>query len=113
MRNRILSALLLICLCAALGGCAYFGKGVEIVVRPLEETADSTETRDAEIDAAAPTQNAPEGETLYVLNTKSHKFHLPDCESVKDIQPGNREDYTGTRDELIEDGFVPCKRCNP
>ena len=25
----------------------------------------------------------------------------------------NRQDYAGSRDELIAAGYAPCKRCNP
>ena len=49
----------------------------------------------------------------YVLNTNTKKFHYPDCRSVKQIKPKNRKDYTGTREEIINMGFVPCKNCNP
>lgn len=49
----------------------------------------------------------------YVLNTNTHKFHLPACSSAQDIQPANRQDYTGSRDELIAQGYSPCGRCNP
>lgn len=49
----------------------------------------------------------------YVLNTNTKKFHYPDCRSVKKMKDKNRKDYTGTRDEVIEMGFVPCKNCNP
>ena len=49
----------------------------------------------------------------YVLNTSSMKFHLPSCSSVDTIDPANREDYTGTRDEVISMGYAPCGRCKP
>lgn len=49
----------------------------------------------------------------YVLNTNSHKFHDPDCDSVDDMSARNRQDFTGTRDEVIAMGYEPCKRCNP
>ncbi len=49
----------------------------------------------------------------YVLNTATHKFHLPTCSSVSDMADTNREDYTGTRAQLIEDGYEPCGRCKP
>lgn len=54
----------------------------------------------------------PEGET-YVLNTNTKKFHVPSCSSVKQMKSSNREDFTGTRDEVIAMGYDPCKRCNP
>lgn len=49
----------------------------------------------------------------YVLNTNTKKFHYPSCSSVKDIKPSNRSDYSGTRDDVINQGYKSCKRCNP
>ncbi len=49
----------------------------------------------------------------YVLNTKSHKVHIPECDSVKDISDKNRNDYHGTAEDLIQEGYEPCKACNP
>lgn len=49
----------------------------------------------------------------YVLNTNTKKFHYPDCRSVKQMKKKNRKDYTGTREEVINMGYVPCKNCNP
>jgi DNA-entry nuclease len=55
-----------------------------------------------------------EGEDAdYVLNTNSKKFHLPTCGSVSDMNPNNREDFQGTRDELILAGYSPCGSCKP
>lgn len=47
---------------------------------------------------------------LYV-NTK--KFHYPSCSSVKQISDKNKQTYTGSRDDLISQGYDPCKKCNP
>lgn len=58
-------------------------------------------------------QTPPEEELNYVLNTNTHKFHRPNCSSVENIKPSNREDYTGSREALIEQGYAPCKRCMP
>lgn len=49
----------------------------------------------------------------YVLNTNSHKFHRPSCSGVKSIKKTNREDYSGTRADLIDQGYEPCKSCKP
>ena len=62
-------------------------------------------------DAGVPSSPAPGVD--YVLNTNSHKFHYPDCKSVADISPKNRLDFTGSRDEVLTMGYVPCHRCNP
>ena len=49
----------------------------------------------------------------YVLNTNTKKFHRPDCSSADKIKPENRQDFTGSREELIAQGYDPCKSCNP
>lgn len=49
----------------------------------------------------------------YVLNVKSRKFHLPDCSGVATMSEDNRQDYTGPRKELIDQGYEPCGQCKP
>ena len=49
----------------------------------------------------------------YILNVKNKKFHLPTCSAVNDIAAANRQDFTGTRDELIAKGYSPCGICKP
>lgn len=53
------------------------------------------------------------GNITYVLNTNTKKFHLPSCSSVKDMKDKNKQEVTCSRDEVIDMGYVPCKRCNP
>lgn len=49
---------------------------------------------------------------VYYANTNTKKFHKSNCGSAKLIKDSNL--YTTTsRDELINDGYVPCLRCNP
>lgn len=57
--------------------------------------------------------SALEGEKEYILNTSSHKFHLPDCPSVDSMSQKNKETYRGTRSQLIAQGYEPCGSCNP
>ena len=49
----------------------------------------------------------------YVLNTGSKKFHAPDCSGATDMKAENRQDYTGSRELLIAQGFEPCGQCKP
>ena len=49
----------------------------------------------------------------YVINTNTRRFHLPDCASVNEMKAKNRQDSSGTREELIEQGYIPCGRCKP
>ena len=53
------------------------------------------------------------GRKRYVLNTKTLKFHLPGCSDVLQIAPENKKTTTTTRESLIEQGYTPCKRCDP
>ena len=47
----------------------------------------------------------------FILNTSTHKYHDPKCGSIKDIKPENKEEFTGTRDEVEALGYEPCARC--
>ena len=67
--------------------------------------------------AATPTpepvvEQVPQG-TTYILNTNTKKFHYPSCGSVKQMKESNKQSYTGSRDDVIAMGYVPCKKCNP
>ena len=63
-----------------------------------------------------PVQNEPQqstGSATYILNTNSKKFHYPDCSSVDQMNESNKQEFFGTRDEAIAQGYDPCGRCNP
>lgn len=49
----------------------------------------------------------------YVLNTRTHKFHLPDCDSVTEMSVRNRRGSDKTREELLLEGYDPCGSCKP
>lgn len=49
----------------------------------------------------------------YILNTFSKKFHLPSCEGVASMNPANKKEYSGSRDDLIRKGYSPCQSCCP
>ena len=80
------------------------------------ETGDPTgETRGAAGiagDAAGETEGTV-GDWKYIINVSSRKFHLPGCESVKKMSKKNMQGWDGTREELIEMGYDPCKNCMP
>lgn len=50
---------------------------------------------------------------VYIVNTKTHKFHSKDCSSVSNISEDNKKKYSGARSNLIANGYEPCKICNP
>lgn len=59
------------------------------------------------------TNSTSVGNVTYVVNTNTKKFHLPTCSSVKDMKDKNKKEVSCSRDEVIDMGYVPCKRCNP
>ncbi len=76
------------------------GKADKTKVAATETTVSSTSAETSE-------------KITYILNKNTHKFHYPSCASVDDIKPRNRKEFTGTREEVIAQGYDPCKRCNP
>lgn len=82
-------------------------------------------------DASSSTQAAPSGsvntnasgevppstsdaeQQTYILNKRSHKFHRPECDSVQSMSSSNKEEFTGLRQTLIDEGYTPCRSCNP
>lgn len=48
----------------------------------------------------------------YCANKNSKVFHKSTCGSVEDMKEENRA-YYSDRDQLIKNGYSPCKRCNP
>ena len=49
----------------------------------------------------------------YILNTNTKKFHYPSCSSVSAMKDKNKQEYTGSRDDIIAMGYDPCKKCYP
>ncbi len=60
-----------------------------------------------------PTATPSSGRKKYVLNTKTLKFHLPNCSETDRITDENRKNTTTTREALIDQGYTPCQKCNP
>jgi len=49
----------------------------------------------------------------YIINTNNYKFHTEDCASVKKMQDKNKQVFKGTREQLLDQGYLPCTTCNP
>lgn len=47
----------------------------------------------------------------YIINLNSKKFHKKSCKYAKDIKKENKKTYNGTRENLIKNGYEPCKNC--
>lgn len=67
---------------------------------PLAEEPDEEQTQ------------AAYEENTYIINVNTGKFHYPECSSVKQMNESNKQTYTGSREDLISQGYESCKRCH-
>ncbi len=51
------------------------------------------------------------GTVSYILNTNTHKYHTAGCTSAPDASSKNRQEYTGTLEVLLAQGYTACSRC--
>lgn len=49
----------------------------------------------------------------YIVNLNTKKFHKPSCSSISQMSEKNKKQYKGKRNSLINNGYEPCKNCNP
>lgn len=107
-------------------------KVIEISVSKAQSTQTSASTKASETSATSTenteasqtsqvtvattekiTETSQVQEVMYYLNTYRHKFHRPDCPSVQEMNPQNRQAFYGTREQAVADGYDPCKNCKP
>ena len=75
---------------------------------------ESTSVSAAETKAETTRQEKRDfSEATYVLNTNTKRFHYPTCDSVTEMREWNRQPFYGTREEAINQGYIPCNNCKP
>ncbi|MBO4847246.1 MAG: DNA/RNA non-specific endonuclease [Lachnospiraceae bacterium] len=82
-------------------------------VQPYIEIDYATGDSRVAADAQPMSKEVSDQPVTYILNKNSKKFHTPTCESVNDIKERNKKEYSGSREDLINEGYTPCQRCNP
>jgi beta-lactamase superfamily II metal-dependent hydrolase len=92
------------------GTVVFTSDGINITVEKLGSTIKprAPDTGSA-VEPVAPVTPTG-GEGGYIGNKNSKKFHLPSCSTLP--AEYNRV-YFKTRDEAVNAGYNPCKRCNP
>lgn len=81
---------------------------------PESEAAQQTETQAAiDVPPAVAEETSPPASVTYICNTNTKKFHYPTCSSADQMKETNKLKVNLSRDEVIAQGYVPCKRCNP
>lgn len=90
--------------------CTDYRSGEELEAAGVTEKDSAS----AVTPTAAPSDDSSENtESVYILNTRSKKFHRPSCDSVGTMSDKNKEESSLSREELIEQGYSPCQNCNP
>lgn len=91
----------------------------------LAESAQPEQTPTVVVPAPTPTPEPEEqpseepdtgsqsSQASYILNTNTKKFHYPSCSSVDDMKEKNKQEFFGSRDEAVAQGYSPCGRCKP
>ena len=78
-----------------------------------ESSEKNNDSEDTDESKENYTQSLSDRKCDYILNMNTHKFHLPGCRSVEQMSEANKGYYNGNRSELIDEGYEPCKNCNP
>ena len=105
--------------CLILGGYIFFNQSsrgvVDASVPQVQANVSSASAtkKPAATQTRRPTATPkPVGKT-YILNKNTKKFHLPSCSAVGQMKESNKVVSTNSRQEIINDGYIPCKLCNP
>ncbi len=100
--------------------CYNVQPGIEINYSNGESTGpEFTGNKSNSQNVSAGTTKPETNETIetvsvtYVLNTSSKKIHYPDCSSVSTIKETNKENFSGSINDLISQGYTSCGSCKP
>lgn len=91
---------------------SFYAEPKKKIVKNDDDNSSKTTTAKNEIDKTE-LNNDEEFECDYILNKNTKKFHHTWCSSVNNMKKSNTKEFSGTRDEIIDMGYSPCKRCNP
>lgn len=85
------------------------GVGINYAAGDSWLDGETTESQDS-ISQSGSSENS---KVTYILNTNSYKFHVSSCSSINQMSESNKQEFTGSRDEVVAMGYDPCGRCNP
>lgn len=52
-------------------------------------------------------------ECTYILNRNTHKFHYKNCYTIEFMHQENKVYCNDTRENIVNNNYTPCKKCNP
>ncbi len=116
--KRFIAIMLSVILAASFCGCAKKAENETADKSPIVIIPDynTKATVNGYKQFSSPDANEPTEEnnisTEFYVNKSSKKFHLSNCSSAAKIKSENLM-IANNRDELVSDGYEPCKICNP
>jgi len=79
-----------------------------------EEEPKNTEQEDViELEDENNSIDNTQVEYHWILNTNTKKVHKPSCSSVTEMKEKNKKESNLSPEELKNQGYEACKRCNP
>lgn len=90
--------------------CRSDGRNLHFSTERVTENSESVAQTDP-VEAYSE-QTPEESSAPYIGNKNSKKLHYADCSSVDDMKAKNKVEWY-SREDAIDAGYVPCKRCNP
>lgn len=69
-------------------------------------------TGESRLDEAAVSENTQPA-VSYILNTATKRFHTAQCGQGMNTKQENREVFTGSREQLLAEGYTPAGCCDP
>lgn len=80
--------------------------------QPTHNTQQTQTTTSVQQTKSQPAAVSTDSSSGYIGNLNSLKFHKVDCEGVSKMSEKNKV-FFKSRQEAINEGYVPCKMCNP
>ena len=74
--------------------------------------ADSHSSSSSSSSSSDTSHSSSSSSGSYVGNANTGKFHVSSCSSVSKMSEGNKV-FFSNRNDAVNRGYVPCKRCNP
>ncbi|MBQ6677428.1 MAG: hypothetical protein IJM71_05205 [Clostridia bacterium] len=91
-------------------GAVSFNKSKSTALKKKEVLDSISSTVDSTKSVSPAPQSTQEKAKQYIVNTKTHKFHIPGRSCNPTV---NGKSITATRSEMIAKGYSPCQRCCP
>ena len=78
----------------------------------VADTHSTSSSSSSSYDSGDSSSSASSGSGSYVGNANTGKFHKASCSSVSKMSEGNKV-FFSSRNQAVNQGYVPCKLCNP